>query len=236
MWEQIKSSFEESLRRVTTAIAGFLPRLLALAAVLILALVLALVVRGLIRRLLAGVRFDERMRRWGLVPVTAGSPEGSLGLLVARLAFWLVLLAGFLLGLTVFDASVAGTLAFQALGYLPHVLAATVIFAVGLVVARFLERNVLISAVNMQIHSARLLGLGVKWLIMILATAMALQHLGIGGSLVTISFSILFGGIVLALALAVGLGSREVVSKTLEKQIRKESERKPEVENEVRHL
>jgi hypothetical protein len=235
MWEQIKLSFEDSLRRVATAIAGFLPRLLALAAILLLALILAVVVRALIRRLLAGLGFDERLRRWGLVLATDGSTP-RLGLLVARIAFWLVLLAGFLLGLTVFDATVASTLAFQALGYLPQVLAAAVIFAVGVVVARFLERSVLISAVNMQINSARLLSLGVKWLVTILATAMALQHLGIGGSLVTISFSILFGGIVLALALAVGLGSREMVSKTLEKQIRKEKQRKHEVEDEVRHL
>ncbi len=236
MWEQIKSSFDDSLRRVATAIAGLLPRLVALVAILVLTLILASIVRTLIRRLLAGVGFDERLRRWGIVSEAEWPAARSPGLLAARLVFWFVLLAGFLLGLTVFDATVANTIAFQALAYLPRVLAASVIFAVGLVVARFLERNVLISAVNMQIHSARLLSLGVKWLVMILATAMTLEHLGIGGSLIVICFSILFGGIVLALALAVGLGSREVVSKTLEKQIGKETDRGPKAENEVRHL
>jgi hypothetical protein len=84
--------------------------------------------------------------------------------------------------------------------------------------ARFLARSVLISAVNMQIQSARLLSLGVKWLVMVVSGAMALDHLGIGGEIVRLSFGILFGGIVLALALAVGLGSKDMVSRSWERQ------------------
>lgn len=236
MWEQIKQSFEESLRRVAMAIAEFLPRLVALAAVLLLTLVLALVIRALIRRLLTSVRLDEHLRRWGFAIAGDDSPRGHLGLWLERTVFWLVLLSGFLLGLTVFDATSASTLAMQVLGYLPQVLAAAVIFGIGLGAARFLERSVLISAVNRQIQSARLLSLGVKWLITIFASAMALQHLSIGGPLLIIAFSVLFGGIVLALALAVGLGSREIVGRTLERQIQKEKERQREIEDDVRHL
>jgi hypothetical protein len=70
----------------------------------------------------------------------------------------------------------------------------------------------------MQVHSARLVSLGVKWLVMVMAAAMALEHLGIGGEIVRLAFAILFGGIVLALALAVGLGSKEMVSRSLERQ------------------
>ena len=90
--------------------------------------------------------------------------------------------------------------------------------------ARFLARNVLIGAVNMQIQSARLLSLGVKWLVLVLAAAMALEHLGIGGGIVRLGFGILFGGIVLAMALAVGLGSKEMVSRSWERQATKTEE------------
>ena len=57
-------------------------------------------------------------------------------------------------------------------------------------------------------------------MVMVLAAAMALEHLGIGGQIVTISFAILFGGIVLALALALGLGSKDMVRRSWEKQDR----------------
>lgn len=53
---------------------------------------------------------------------------------------------------------------------------------------------------------------------MVLTGAMALEHLGIGGDIVRLSFGILFGGIVLA-ALAVGLGSKEMVSRSWERQV-----------------
>jgi len=54
--------------------------------------------------------------------------------------------------------------------------------------------------------------------VMVLTFAMALDHLGIGGQIVQLGFAILFGGIVLTLALAVGLGSKEMVSRSWERQ------------------
>jgi hypothetical protein len=84
---------------------------------------------------------------------------------------------------------------------------------------------VLIAAVNLQMQSARLLSTGVKWLVLVLAWAMALEHLGIGGRILTLAFGILFGGIVLALAIAVGLGSKEMVTRSLERQLREPGER-----------
>ena len=50
------------------------------------------------------------------------------------------------------------------------------------------------------------LSLGVKWLVLVLTAAMVLDHLEVGGNIVELAFGILFGGIVLTLSLAVGLG------------------------------
>jgi hypothetical protein len=63
-----------------------------------------------------------------------------------------------------------------------------------------------------------LLSAGVKWLVIVLAVAMALEHLSIGGDIIRLGFGILFGGIVLALALAVGLGSKDLVTRSLERE------------------
>ena len=104
--------------------------------------------------------------------------------------------------------------------YVPHLLAAFVILFVGAVAARFLARSVLIGAVNMRIQSARLLSLAAKWLVQIVAIAMALDHLGIGRTILFLAFGILFGGIVLAAALALGLGARDIVGRSLERQFR----------------
>jgi hypothetical protein len=76
-----------------------------------------------------------------------------------------------------------------------------------------LARGALIGAVNMQIRSAQFISLVVKWLVLVVTAAMVLDHLHIGGDIVKLAFAILFGGVVLALALVVGLGWRDIVSR-----------------------
>ncbi len=221
MWQQVEVVFGESFARVGAAIASLVPGLVAMMLVLAVALGLAALVRAILRRALARVGFDRRAQAWGLVTGEGWAPHHPSEF-VARGAFWFAILAGVAFALDVFGASTTSALGLALLAFLPRLVVGAIIFLVGVGASRFLERSVLISAVNMQIQSARLLALGVKWLVLVLGTAMALEHLGVGGALVTISFTILLGGIVLALALAVGLGSREAVSRTIDKRMRQE--------------
>jgi hypothetical protein len=236
MWEQVKESFVQSFGRIAAAAAGLVPGVIAMVLVLVVSLVLAVLVRLITRRLLTGIGFDRLVHRWGFTAADEWPPSRTPTAVAARLGFWLLLLLGAVVGLTGFDATLARELALRLLEFLPQVVAAGAIFVVGLVAARFLERNARIGAVNMQLRSARVLGLGIKWLVILLATAMALDHLGIGGSIVAISFGIVFGGVVLAAALAVGLGAREAVARALERRREGEGEPEPKDEDAVRHL
>jgi hypothetical protein len=96
---------------------------------------------------------------------------------------------------------------------------AIILFIAGTLLARFLARTVLIEAVNARLQYARFLSVGVKWLVLVLTAATVLDHLEIGGTVVDLAFGILFGGIVLTLSLAIGLGSRDIVSRSLEKNV-----------------
>jgi hypothetical protein len=49
-----------------------------------------------------------------------------------------------------------------------------------------------------------------RWMVVVLAVFMALQELGIASDIVTTAFAILFGAVALALAMAFGLGNREL--------------------------
>ena len=218
MLTQVNEILNQAAARITRSIANFLPGLLALAVLLLVAVVVGWIARVMIRRSLRGIDFDKRLERWGFSALAEWSPSRSPTLLIAGLTYWCIILLGLLVGLSALDASVTSLLVMRLFTYLPNVFAAVLILIVGVFLARFLARGVLISAVNMQVHSARLVSLGVKWLVMVMAAAMALEHLGIGGEIVRLAFAILFGGIVLALALAVGLGSKEMVSRSLERQ------------------
>ena len=112
--------------------------------------------------------------------------------------------------------------------YLPNVFVATVILFFGYMLSNFLGRTALITAVNAGLKLSGLIGRFVKLTIFLLAVTMALEQLGIGRETIIISFAIIFGGIVLALATAFGLGGRDIAKEYLEKKI-KGDEKKDEI-------
>jgi hypothetical protein len=220
MWGQVNRLMEQSSSRILSGIANSLPGVLALILILLLTLIVASIVRLALRRFLRRIDFDKIVHRWGFSEVTGWSPQRSSSDVAVRIVSWCIVLIGLMLGINALDGALTSMLVVRLFDYIPHVLAAVVILAVGTFAARFLARSVLIGAVNFKIQSARLVSLGVKWMVIVLAAAMALEQLGIGGQIVMLAFAILFGGIVLALALALGLGSKDMVSRSWEKQDR----------------
>jgi len=219
MWQQVELALSQSAHRVLFKLASFLPALLALfLAVLILTLA-GVALSALLRRVLNFIKFDERITRNQGSNVSDWTPSHSPTVLLARTAFWSCVVLGFFIGVSAFDAAYPGDpqISLVVLPYLTHSVGAIILLIAGTVVARFLARSVLIGAVNAKLQYARFLSLGVKWLVLVLTAAMVLDHLQIGGTVVELAFGILFGGIVLTLALAVGLGSRDIVSRSLER-------------------
>ena len=222
MWDQINGLVVQSSNRIMSGIANFLPGVLALVVILLITMLVTFGVRVVLRRFLRSVDFDGIVSRWGFSEVAEWFPKQSPSLMAIRIVNWCIILIGILIGINALDAELTSRLVARLFDYIPHVIAAVIVLAVGTLAARFLARSVLISAVNLKIHSAKLISVGVKWMVMVLAAAMALEQLGSGGQIVTLSFAILFGGIVLALALALGLGSKDMVSRSWEKQDRGE--------------
>jgi hypothetical protein len=234
MWIQIQHALNDSMVKVITKIANLLPGIVALVVALAISFVLAWVIASLLRRSLRSIQFDDRLVTWGLSSLAEWSPQNSPTLLVVRFISWAIILIGFLVGLSAFDATITSQFVEHFFAYLPNVIAAIVVLFVGNIVARFLARSVLIGAVNMNLQYARLLSMGIKWLVLVLTVAMALEHLAIGGHIVFLAFAILFGGIVLALSLAVGLGSKDLVSRSLERETSRATPE--EVGDPFRHL
>ena len=233
MWIQIQQALNKSTGRVITEIANLLPGIAALIVALLVAGILAWIVAFLLRRSFKRIHFDERMATWGFHGVAEWSSSTTPTLLITRSVTWVILLIGFLIGISAFDVTLTSQFVERLFTYLPHVFAALILIVVGNFVARFLSRSVLIGAVNMNLQYARLLSAGVKWMVLVVTLAMALDHLAIGGRIVYLAFAILFGGIVFALSLAVGLGSKDIISRSLEREASRSTE---EIESPFRHL
>jgi hypothetical protein len=226
----MSDALHQSFYRVLTLLIAVLPGILAFFVVMVILTLCGMLTSWLLRRCLSWIQFDKRLAQMSGDGWTPASPPSEI---VARASFWICVLLGLIIGVSAFDASYAtGTaLPISLLPYVTHVVGAVFLLIAGILIARFLARSVLISSVNAQLQYARFLSLGVKWLVLVLTAAMVLDHLEVGGKIVELAFGILFGGIVLTLALAVGLGSRDLVSRSLESHVEHTGERGPIAHN-----
>ncbi len=220
MWPQVERIISEATNRIIEGVAQFVPGLLALVALFVASIVVATIVRIIVVRALTGLDFDRRAPQWGLGMLAEWSPARSASAFIGRAAQWTILVFGLLVALTALDAAVPSRFALSVFEYAPSAIAALIILAVGSVLAHFFARAVLIGAVNMQLQSARPLSLFVKWLILIVAASMAVEQLRVGRQILLLAFGLVFGGVVLATALAIGLGARDAVARAIDRQLK----------------
>jgi hypothetical protein len=211
----IKTVLEKAWQQLSSQASSLLPNLLAAFVIILLGALLGWVVRRVAGRVFHAADLDRRADRWGL----ASSLE-SLGILstvrlLARALEWLVIFLSLILALYSLSPALASDLTLRFLLYLPHLFVAAAILAAGLLLSRFLARGVLIAAVNAEMPAARLLSTLTRVAVMLVAIAASLEHLGVARTTVLTAFAIVFGGAVLSAALALGLGSQDLVRRWL---------------------
>jgi hypothetical protein len=218
MFPQIEYELHASLVRVLSKVATLLPAIIALALALLISALVGLLLGYLVRRLLVAIHFDEHMRSHSTAGLLASSSVRSPSLIVSSVIFWACIVCGAVVGISAFASAYSDSehLAAQLFPYVGRCVGAALIFFAGSLAARFLARTVLIGAVNLNLHYARFLSQGVKWMVMVLTIAMALDHLSIGGLIVELAFGILFGGIVLTLAISIGNAAPQFILQSFE--------------------
>ncbi len=235
MGEVWRITITESLDKFLAKVVTFLPNLLAMITILIVGFVVAWIVKVFLLRFLRAIQFDRLSEKWGLTYIfSKGGLSYSPAHLFSRFFYWVIVLITLILGVNALELAATQHLIARFFNYLPNLFAAVMILVIGYLIALFLGQATLVAAVNTQMESARLLSRAVRWFIIILSLTMALYQLGIAESVIVAAFTILFGGIVLALAIAFGWGGRELAKDFLEKNYKKkEKQDKPD---EISHI
>lgn len=210
----------EPLKVFVLSVMAFLPKVMVLAVILAVGFLVAWLTRVVATGLMKVVGFNGWSDKVGLSSVLEKAEVRSLpSKFVGSVLYWLVLIVFVMAGLASLGLETTDmvvTLTFQ---YFPKFVTAVVIVVLGYIFASFLARATLIAAVNARIVYSRLLGEAVRLLALVFVFAMALEQLGIARGIVVAAFSIFFGGVLLALAIAFGLGGADVAKKILESQL-----------------
>jgi len=138
------------------------------------------------------------------------------------LTFWSIFVVFATMGIDALAIPGASGATGVLMGFLPRVLSALLIVVIGLLTANFVGQTALIAAVNAGVPEARFLGRAARWAVLLFAVATALTEIGIGRDMVLIAFGITFGGLILALALAFGLGAQGLARQILEGRLRRD--------------
>ncbi len=234
MWAFMNEVLRRTWAGFADRLIAFGPNLLAMLVTILAGAVLAGVLHVVLRWALPRIGVDRFAERTGIATVLEkGGIASQPSLVLAATVAWAVLGVFALLAIAALDIEIAMGLITETFAYLPQLLIGIAILLLGGLVAAFVRRSVLIAAVNAGLPSAKLLAGGAQAALLVLFAAMALEHLGVGRHVILIAFAILFGGVVLALALAFGLAGRDLAHTFLERVSR---ESKPGGNDFSRHL
>jgi hypothetical protein len=225
MGDLLLRSLTETAQRLSEMVARFLPRLMAMAIIIIAGCIVAWILKAVVRRVLRLLKFDRISETTGFTQLLTKSALPSPAELLGRLVFWIVWVAFILIGVSALDIPALNNEIERFFNILPQIFVAILILFVGVLIANFFGRAALLGAVNASAPSPRLLSSIVRFLIIALAATMALERIGLGQGVVRLAFSIAFGAVMFGLALAFGLGGRDAARRLIEKQFLEEKKK-----------
>src|SRR6202030_2472374 len=171
------------------------------------------------RSLLRLIKFDRLSENAGASQLLTKAALPSATEMLSRFIFWVVWLGFILLGV-----SVLGILGLQQqiarfFVFVPRLFVAMFIMFFGLLAASFFSRAALLAAVNANVPSPKVLSLAVRSIIIVFVLSVVFEELGLAEQTMLVAFGIAFGALMLGLAIAFGIGGKDLAQRFLEKKI-----------------
>ena len=208
----------DATREFLHQIALFLPRLALALPVLVLGWLLAKAVRFAVEKALRAVNFSVLTERAGTDHfLQQGGLRGDTTTLFGLFAYWVVIVATLIIAFNGLGLDYVAGLLQRAELFAPKILVSMLIVVFGSYFARFVGEAVYTYCIDAQIPDSDILGKIARYLIMTFVIMIALSQIEVGGDIVQRTFLIILGGLVLALALAFGIGGKDWAASMLER-------------------
>ena len=213
----------ESFQNFTDGLFDFLPNLIGFLLILLVGYIVAKVVSGVVSKLLEKAGIDRKLhessaRRYVDAALPGASPSSG----IARVVFWLIFI--FFLFTAIGALGIPAVTGFMndVLAYLPNVIVAILIFVVAALLSGAVAGAV--AKFMGDTPTGKVVGSVVPAVVMVIAFFMILEQLQIAPEIVRIAFTAIMFALALGLALAFGLGGRELAAELLRDARRKGSD------------
>ena len=208
----------------TAKIMAFLPMLIGAIIIFAAGLILAKLVRLGVVKLLKLIRLDSATEKAGIENfLKKGDIRKTSSEILGTLIYWFIMILVIIASLDALGLPIVSDILNDIFLYIPNVVAAIIVLILGILFANLLSAVVRTAASNAGLTTAEALGKVTFYAIIFFSGAIALIQLGIGEEIVAAAFGIVFGAAALALALAFGLGGRDVAADHLKKWFEKKT-------------
>jgi hypothetical protein len=221
-----------SVQQGLDSLIGFLPKLIGFLIILAIGWIIAKVVKGILTKGLQKVGVDRALHsghagQW----VEKVAPDSSPSKLVGAIAFWFIFLGALAIAVSQLGIAALDNFVASIGAYLPNIIAAVLIFVVAGAIAAAV--GTLVARTMGDTPTGKIVGSVVPVLVMAIATFMILNQLQIATEIVTITYAALIGGVFLAMALAFGLGGRDVAGRMLADAYEKGQQQREQVRRDM---
>jgi flagellar biosynthesis protein FliQ len=208
----------EPLRALLVQIGVFLPRLAIAVLVVIVGLLIAKAARFAVQKGLRAINFQVVTQRAGLDGfLQQGGSQVDTIVLLGLLVYWVVILASLIVASSGLGLPHVTELLSRVMLFVPKVIVALLVLALGAYFAGFVSNAIVAYCDRVGVRDAEMLGRIARYAIVAFVVMMALDQMEIGGTIVRDAFLIVLGGLMLAVALAFGLGGRRWAAAQLER-------------------
>lgn len=222
----------DSVQQGLDSFFNFLPNLIAFLVILVVGWLIARVLSGIVRKALEKIGMDRALHdsdagRYVERLSPGAKPSNGVG----RAVFWLAMV--FVLAVAIGALKIPAVTGFmnEVLAYMPNVIAAIVIFVVAAAIAG--AAGAAATKLMGDTTTGKLVAAVVPTLVLVIGLFMVLNQLKIAEEIVTITFAALLGSLGLGMALAFGLGGRDVAGRLLEDAYRKGQEERGRVRRDM---
>jgi len=216
----------DSVREMLTRVGVFIPRLIGVLLILIIGLLIAKLIETVITRILKLIRLDTLSEKSGASNFLAkGGIKYTLSELLGVLVYWGILLIVIITALNALQWTVAAGLLNTVVAYIPNVIAAIFILVIGMFSSAALAGIIRTAAGNAGIKQSKLLGQISQIVVIIFAIVIALEQLNIGRIIIASAVQIILAALGLGLAIAFGLGCKDIAGKYMNDLVKKLGEK-----------
>lgn len=225
----MKSFFYATLMDLYENFSDVFLRIFVIILIMACGLIISWVFKKLVQKGLMLFRFDKWAADMGIITfLERGAVTSPPSTIISKIVFWIVIITCLSYSLNFAGMTQFTEYASRISDALPFVIVSMIMVILGIIVSTFISRVIFMTCENANIGYGDVIAKSVRILLIIITFGIVFEYLGVESKLITTSFLIIFGGIVMTLSLALGIGLSNVVASFIKERLKNSGHRKRE--------